>query len=97
MSDIQKLRFYTDESGTPYEDGENPFPRTKEDDEFDQMMIKKYNLVLKEDEDKKWPNKKPRLNSLFELRRGISITSYFAYNGGINWFAWSCESVNYFV
>ena len=50
MSDIQKLRFYTDESGTPYEDGENPFPRTKEDDDFDQMMIEKYNLVLREEE-----------------------------------------------
>ena len=53
MSDIQKLRFYTDESGTPYEDGENPFPRTKEDDDFDQMMIEKYNLVLKEEEDQR--------------------------------------------
>ena len=53
MSDIQKLRFYTDESGTPYEDGENPFPRTKEDDDFDQMMIEKYNLVLKEEEDER--------------------------------------------
>ena len=53
MSDIQKLRFYTDESGTPYEDGENPFPRTKEDDDFDQMMIEKYNLVLKEAEDQR--------------------------------------------
>ena len=48
MSDIQKLRFYTDESGTPYEDGENPFPRTKEDDDFDQMMIEKYNQERKE-------------------------------------------------
>ena len=53
MSDIQKLRFYTDESGIPYEDGENPFPRTKEDDDFDQMMIEKYNLVLKEAEDQR--------------------------------------------
>ena len=53
MSDTQKLRFYTDESGIPYEDGENPFPRTKEDDDFDQMMIEKYNLVLKEEEDQR--------------------------------------------
>lgn len=39
-----------DDTSIPFEDDENPFPRTKEDDEFDEQMIKKYNLVLKETE-----------------------------------------------
>ena len=46
----KELRCYMDDTSIPFEDDENPFPRTKEDDEFDEQMIKKYNLVLKETE-----------------------------------------------
>jgi len=48
MNSVENLRFFMDESSAPYEEGENPFPRTKRDDEFDEMIIKKYHLVTKE-------------------------------------------------
>lgn len=51
MNDETKLYLFMDESGRPYEEGENPFPETPEDDEFDRMLFKKYGLVLAEDED----------------------------------------------
>ena len=51
MDTTGNLWLYMDESDRPYEDGENPFPRTKEDDEFDEMMIAKYHLVTKEMEE----------------------------------------------
>lgn len=41
------LRYYMDESGAPYENDEKLFPRTQHDDEFDEMIIRKYNLVEK--------------------------------------------------
>ena len=37
-----------DDTSIPFEDDENPFPRTKEDDEFDERMITKYGLKVKE-------------------------------------------------
>jgi hypothetical protein len=37
-----------DEISSPYPDGRNPFPRTREDDEFDELMIQKYGLTTKE-------------------------------------------------
>ena len=40
-----------DEISTPYEDVENPYSRTNEDDAFEQKMIEKYNLVLAEETD----------------------------------------------
>lgn len=43
------LRCYMDESGRPYEEGENPFPRTPKDDAFEAYLIKK--LHLYEDEE----------------------------------------------
>ena len=43
------LRFYMDESSAPYEEDENPFERTKEDEEFDKYVIDKFNLVTKDD------------------------------------------------
>ena len=46
----KEFRYYMDDTSIPFEDDDNPFPRTKEDDEFDEKMIKKYNLVLKEKE-----------------------------------------------
>ena len=46
--DTQDLRFFMDETSAPYEDGENPFIRTKEDEKFDKMIIAKYNLITKE-------------------------------------------------
>ena len=48
MDSTEKLSFFMDETSAPYEDGENPFPRTKEDDEFDEMIIAKYHLTTKE-------------------------------------------------
>lgn len=47
MNENQELQYYMDESAAPYEDGENPYERTKEDDEFDKEMIKKYQLHMK--------------------------------------------------
>ena len=50
MDTTEKLRFFMDETSTPYTDSENPFVRTKEDDEFDKMIIEKYHLTTKERE-----------------------------------------------
>jgi hypothetical protein len=47
-TDTGNLRFFMDETSVPYPEGENPFPRTKEDDEFEKMVIEKYHLVTKE-------------------------------------------------
>ena len=44
VDENKNLQYYMDESATPYEDGENPYMRTKEDDEFDEKMIEKYHL-----------------------------------------------------
>lgn len=43
-----QLHCYMDEVSTPYEENENPFQRTKEDDAFEEKMIEKYGLVLSE-------------------------------------------------
>ena len=45
---IGTLRFYMDETSAPYSDKDNPFSRTKDDDEFDKMIIEKYKLTTKE-------------------------------------------------
>lgn len=42
------LRFIMDETSAPYEQNENPFPRTDSDNEFEDMIIRKYNLTTKE-------------------------------------------------
>lgn len=54
MCSSNKLQYFMDETSIPYEDGQNPFPRTKEDDDFDKMIIEKYHLVTKDMEDKKY-------------------------------------------
>lgn len=51
MMDESKLYLFMDETGRPYEEGERPFPRTLEDDEFDRKLFKKLGLVLAEDEE----------------------------------------------
>ena len=48
MCATNNLRFIMDETSMPYEKNENPFPRKANDDEFDQKMIEKYQLVTKE-------------------------------------------------
>ena len=48
VDDVNDLRFYMDETSAPYSDKDNPFKRTKEDDEFDEMIIEKYKLITKE-------------------------------------------------
>lgn len=40
----EKKRFYMDETSVPYEKNENPYPRTTDDDDFDQKIIEKYQL-----------------------------------------------------
>lgn len=45
MNTTENLRFFMDETSVPYEKTENPFPRTKEDDEFDKTIIAKYHLT----------------------------------------------------
>jgi len=42
------LRFFMDESSAPFEDDSNPFPRTKEDEEFERMIIARFHLITKE-------------------------------------------------
>lgn len=51
MNDESKLYLFMDETGRPYEEGENPFPRTIEMEEIENKIIEKYGLVLAEDED----------------------------------------------
>lgn len=48
MSLMNDLRFVMDESSVPYEKNENPFPRIKEDDEFENKIIDKYHLITEE-------------------------------------------------
>jgi hypothetical protein len=48
MDNIENLRFFMDETSAPYPEGQNPFPRTKEDNEFEDFIIKKYHLITKE-------------------------------------------------
>ena len=51
MCSTDNLRFIMDETSVPYEQNENPFPRTDSDDEFEKMIINKYHLVTKEMEE----------------------------------------------
>ena len=44
MNKDNNQRFFMYESSIPYEENENPFTKTKEDDDFDEKMIQKYNL-----------------------------------------------------
>jgi hypothetical protein len=37
-----------DDTSVPYEQDENPFPKTNSDDEFEKMIITKYHLITKE-------------------------------------------------
>ena len=39
-----------DDTSIPYEDNENPFPRTEADDEFDRKIAKKYGLKFADEE-----------------------------------------------
>lgn len=48
MESVNEIRFLMDESSAPYEQKENPFTRTSEDEEFDNMIIRKYQLITKE-------------------------------------------------
>ncbi|MBR1741486.1 MAG: hypothetical protein IJ733_06370 [Lachnospiraceae bacterium] len=48
MNTTESLRFYMDESSAPYSDNDNPFIRTKDDDDFDKMIMTKYHLITKE-------------------------------------------------
>jgi hypothetical protein len=50
MTTTENLRFFMDEISAPYSENENPFPRTEADNEFDEMIIEKYQLVTKEHE-----------------------------------------------
>ena len=47
--DNKQLHLYTDETASPYKDGENPYTRTIEDDEFDSQIINEFDLNFKED------------------------------------------------
>lgn len=48
MFSTDSLLFVMDETSAPYEQNENPFPQTDSDNEFEDMIIKKYNLITKE-------------------------------------------------
>ncbi len=48
MSTNEDLKYYMDETSAPYPENENPFARTKADDEFDEMIIAKYQLITEE-------------------------------------------------
>lgn len=48
MNSTENLRFVMDETSAPYEQNENPFPRTDSDNEFEKMIINKYHLTTKE-------------------------------------------------
>lgn len=50
MNDETKLYLFTDETSQPYEEGENPFPQTPQMNEIEAKIIKKYGLVIAEDE-----------------------------------------------
>ena len=42
----EKLYLIADETTAPYEEGENPFVRTEEDEEFDLKVAGKFGLVI---------------------------------------------------
>ena len=44
MNTDENLRYYMDETSAPYPENECPYPRTEEDDAFDEMIIEKYHL-----------------------------------------------------
>ena len=44
----EKLYLVADETSAPYENWENPFTRTEEDDEFDLKVAEKFGLILKQ-------------------------------------------------
>lgn len=48
MYSIDILRFVMDETSAPYEENENPFPKTDSNDDFEKMIIDKYHLITKE-------------------------------------------------
>ena len=50
MYSTDNLRFVMDETSVPYEQNENPFLETIEDEEFDEMISNKYHLITKEAE-----------------------------------------------
>lgn len=47
MYSTDNLRFVADETSIPYEQNENPFPKTDLDDEFEKTIINKYHLRRK--------------------------------------------------
>ena len=44
----EKLYLVADETSAPYEDWENPFTRTEEDDAFDLKVAEKFGLVIEQ-------------------------------------------------
>lgn len=47
----KNAHYIMDETDAPYENGERPFPRTKEDDLFLLKIVKEHGLELKKDSD----------------------------------------------
>ena len=47
----EKMYLVADETSAPYEDWENPFTRTAEDDAFDLKVAEKFGLVIDENLD----------------------------------------------
>lgn len=74
MNKDNNQRFFMDESSLPYEENENPFKRTEEDDDFDEIMIQKYNLKWKS-ERKTLHQVTPRSNMLAkQVKKEILLT-----------------------
>ena len=48
MNNSENLRFFMDEDAVPYPESEIPFTVTKEDEEFEKMIVEKFHLVTKE-------------------------------------------------
>lgn len=51
-NDHTLVGFIMDESDRPYEPGENPFPYTKADEEYEDYIIKKFGLKRKGEDEK---------------------------------------------
>lgn len=52
----EDLKYYMDETSAPYPENKNPFPRTASDDDFDEMIIAKYQLITEEMENVEYNN-----------------------------------------
>ena len=71
MNNAENLRFFMDEDAVPYPENEIPFPRTKEDEEFEKMIVENFHLVTKEMEKNvkwnQWPQTTPRKTHISPL------------------------------